>query len=197
MIKINPDTIIFPYYFWVIDHLNDANQYSYLLEMLFKLEYTTCENVPLDLDRIEDAREFIEIYLRESEYPTEHTLPIESGVKCKILMNRIPSVLEVLIAMSVKICNFIGDDIHTPEEWFWLFLENLGIRIPDTEFFMPGVEDCIRLKIDRFLKRAYDENGDGSMFPSDIFHRKKINCRTFPLWDQCFLYISDLYFSDL
>lgn len=187
---------IFKYYQWLLDKIPDARRYSYLLWKLFKKEFTFDEELaPRDVNRIHDVRDFIKTYLNESAVPDED-YSVED-YRGRILLKRRPSVLEAILVMCIKGENFVGSDVYNAGEWFWLCMENLRIRVPDIHIFEPGVEQDIDDKIDIFLRRDYDFDGTGSMFPSDVYCRKNTSCRTLELWYQFQWYLSDVYFVDL
>lgn len=187
--------IIFDYKNWILGFINDVKEYSYLIDILFNTEFIFVDELaPMDINRIQDARDMVKRYLAEAEFPSESNISEASLNKEKVLLKRRPSVLEVLIALCLRAENYIGSDVYNPSDWFWLCLENLDIRVPDKDIFKPGMEDFIRQKLDNFMFRRYDSNGDGSMFPCDIYAEKNIDCRISELWDQFFWYISNTYF---
>ena len=69
------------------------------------------------------------------------------------------SVLEMLIAFSRR-AEF---DTEIPaKEWFWEFLDNLGLKnCNDADIELADVEEIL----DTFIWRTYDANGYGGLFP--------------------------------
>lgn len=93
------------------------------------------------------------------------------------------SVLEMLIAFSRR----TEFQTATPaRDWFWEFIENLGLRYSDDGSEMtPGeIQDIL----DPFIWRTYDYNGRGGMFPLERPHRDQ---RRVEIWYQFCDYLMD------
>lgn len=106
-----------------------------------------------DDNRAEDGLDLRREFVREAMLPNE---PPE-------LSRHIPcSVLEMLIAFARRI-NF-DDDSRTPREWFWVFMENLGLR--DLSDSYPGVSERVYQVMEQFVWRTYSFSGNGGgLFP--------------------------------
>lgn len=70
------------------------------------------------------------------------------------------SILEMMIAFSRRAA---FDTERDPKEWFWEFLNNLGLdEFNDASDATPDEVDDI---LNTFMWRTYAENGEGGMFP--------------------------------
>lgn len=183
--------IIIKYFFWLKDRLSNNDEYSKLLFILFNTPFTWLENVPKDENRKDDALSLRKCFMSEIVFPG---LDYDSEVEAyKILMTKIPSVLEVFIALCERCQDIIGDDIYNATDWFWLIIENLRIRYNDSDFITYGVEEDIHNKLDIFLNRTYDDDGNGSAFPGDFYKNLGISATKVELWYQCQWYLTDAY----
>ena len=88
--------IIFDYKNWILGFINDVKEYSYLIDILFNTEFIFVDGLaPMDVNRIQDARDMVKRYLAEAEFPSENSISEASLNKEKVLLKRRPSVLEV------------------------------------------------------------------------------------------------------
>jgi len=72
------------------------------------------------------------------------------------------SILEMLIAFSRR-TNFDIEE-KSPKEWFWIFLDNLGIA--DLNDARPNIVERIYGTLERFVWRQYNFSGKGGgLFP--------------------------------
>lgn len=70
------------------------------------------------------------------------------------------SVLEMMIAFSRR-ASF--DTELSPREWFWIFLDNLGLaELNDASL---GISRIVSVVMDTFVWRTYSHDGHGGMFP--------------------------------
>lgn len=70
------------------------------------------------------------------------------------------SVLEMLIAFSRR-AEFDTD--LTARQWFWVFMENLGLK--DLNDAHRNITHRVSHILDRFIWRTYSSNGQGGLFP--------------------------------
>lgn len=70
------------------------------------------------------------------------------------------SVLEMLYAFARKASFETG---VSTRDWFWLFLDNLGIA--DLNDASNRISQKVSEVLDRFIWRTYRRNGEGGMFP--------------------------------
>lgn len=143
------------YFEWLYSHFaavrnrNPARSYWKLAKLLYTTEFVW--TVANDDNRVEDGLLLRQDFMSEqgSDGVTDDWL----ALGC--------SMLEMLVALA-KRAAYQSDE---PEiEWVGRFLTNLDIRYPDSKF-TPAVEDRTRGIIERFIYRAYEEDGQGGLFP--------------------------------
>ena len=94
------------------------------------------------------------------------------------------SVLEMLIGLSRR-AEHVSD--FSSREWFWIFLENLGLSdLNDTK---SNITDEVNQVLDIFIWRTYDYNGHGGLFP---LNNPSKDQRKVELWYQFSEYISEI-----
>lgn len=149
-----------------------TNDHSYdgLLSVLYKTEFIFV--VSGDDNRAADGLEL------RSDFLAETNVLIDN-----LWFEAPPSVLEVLIRFA-QVANFETD--IPVAEWFWKFIENLGLnehrRISDAQ--VPEIQEILR----RFLWRTYDHNGNGGLFP---MHEAPRDQRRVEIWYQFCDYVQD------
>lgn len=96
------------------------------------------------------------------------------------------SVLEMLIGFAKRIS--FDTDI-TAREWFWMFMENLGLsELNDATL---GVTQTVDMVLDTFIWRTYDANGQGGLFPMESFKTDQRKIEIFYQWCE-WVYENDL-----
>lgn len=112
-----------------------------------------------------------------------------SNKQIEEFMDRRTSVLEVLIALAIRVDDdYIGDpgEEH-PEEFFLEMLENLGLWAFKGKRYK---EEDVRRIIDRWLDRDFTRKGVGSPFPLHYCERDQ---RDLEIWDQMKAYVNENY----
>lgn len=87
------------------------------------------------------------------------------------------SVLEMLIAFA-KRAEFDTD--FTFREWFWIFLDNLGLS--ELNDAMLGITQTVDIVLDTFIWRTYEANGEGGLFPMQNFKVDQRKVEIFYQW---------------
>lgn len=107
----------------------------------------------------------------------------------QVIFVRDSSVLEVLVALAIRIDNeYLGDgETEHPEIIFWEMLENLGIghmydRILD--------EKIVLYAIKIWMNRSFKSDGKGSIFPLKHTSRDQ---RELEIWTQMQEYLNERY----
>lgn len=95
------------------------------------------------------------------------------------------SVLEMLVALSRRVA---FESSGEPGDWFWKFLENLGLRQFTDDNYRDEVLQDIENIVDRFVQRKYEWNGVGGLFPLDYPHKDQ---REVELWYQMSSYLAE------
>ena len=142
------------YFNWLYDKVASIDvpstpslTYLTLLRELHATEFVWL--VSHDSNRAEDGIEVRKEFIRESYLDED---PAWNSVPC--------SVLEMLIAFSYRAA--FETEISS-RDWFWKFLENLGID--DLSDNVLGVSQLVDEALDEFIWRTYEANGDGGLFP--------------------------------
>lgn len=98
------------------------------------------------------------------------------------LMEKECSLLEMLWALSKSISEQTeSTGPYNQIGWFWHMVGNLKIR--------PSMGDkTLRHRLQQFVGREYDANGDGSIFP---LHNPPENYQNIDIWYQMMLYLGE------
>lgn len=168
------------YLVWLCHLENKGRQYSKLFEFLHNIEFIW--SIERDENRAGDGMELRDNFEIPGDYLNENQL-IED------FMNRPCSVLEMLIALSIRVDDdFIGDPAEPhPEEFFWEMIDNLGLcDFTDKNFNISSVDKRIKM----WLERRFTKYGLGSPFPVLDDRRDQ---RELEIWDQMNSYINEKY----
>lgn len=158
---------------WLIKKINNKkDNYNLLLHELNIIPFEVA--MERDLNRIDDA------------FNIRDTFFYEQGINGNFVVEYI-SVLEVLIALSVRIDNeYVGNpgDPH-PEIIFWDLMHNLNLEKYDNSHFNKRE---IYNNIYIWMHREFDFDGSGSIFPL----RNPLNDqRHEEIWSQMTAYLSE------
>lgn len=174
-----------------------SEYYDWLCEFVFTDEYGgptyyklfACLNdIPftylIDLD---EAREADGLSLRE-RYCYEFGYNMDPNSMNRHFQNRPCSVLEAIIGIAVRMEESILLDSrygNRTDIWFWDMMTSLKINTMDDSVFD---ESYVRNRIQIFLKRKYEFNGEGGLFT--VAHPKR-DMRTVNIWMQMYWYINE------
>ena len=167
------------YFKWMYQLVRPSHgSYKILLCQLHGINFYNL--IDMDADRAEDG-----INLR---YRFGYENGYESAMIASCLDNRPCSVLEMMVALAIKIEEQIMDDPDIGNRtglWFWKMIENLGLKnmhdaVIDTDY----VEEIIS----RFLDRNYQRDGSGGLF---IVHGHG-DLRNVEIWYQMLRYLNDI-----
>jgi len=163
------------YYRWLVDIINMHdldNKYAFLLKRLYITPFTS--KIDRDRNREEDSRNLRDEYFISTEAYTDGEV----------------SVLEVLITIA-KHCSDQSLDSQPTEEWFWEFMDNLDLLIfRDFDYHNRDGNREVDEIIQCFLKRCYEKNGRGGIFPLEEPDR---NQQRVELWYQMSAYLQEKY----
>ncbi len=144
---------------------NERN-YSLLLEALYNKPFTYI--LAMDSNRAEDG-----VSLR----------PYYDPSPC--------SVLEMMIALSIRMERIMEDPDYgdCTSTWLFLMIKNLGLSKMRNDKFNPDIVDNV---LNRFLNRQYEFNGIGGLFsiPPEIVEDEGADFRTMDIWMQANWYMS-------
>lgn len=166
------------YFTWLYEQVADPGiqdktlTYWKVLKMLFTTEFVNL--VPNDDNRIQDGKALRIRFLQQQGIPDADRNWIELGC----------SVLELIVGLSDRL-SFIADG--EPHYWFWILMENLGLREYNDRRRLP------RLRIENMLRdlvwRQYEPSGLGGFFP---LQRTDTDQRQVELWQQLNEYVQEL-----
>lgn len=134
--------------------------------------------VIMDENRLHDGLALRSRYAHETNQDPE--------IVFERLQNSPCSVLEMMIALSLRISDIMydSDDEHDAKFWFWGMISSLQIaEVAHDGDYNPEV---VRIAIHRFLTRKYSNDGTGSLFPNteglNYYNERQI-------WDQAMYYL--------
>ena len=153
------------YFTWLCDKVGYDDRYDGLLRYLFDVEFIWRH--PMDENREKDG-----LYLRDK-------FKKECGVVGNVFMDHPCTILEVMVALSIRIEeDIVGDpDICV----FWRMINNLGL----TETQDPLNWEA---RIDIWLERKFDRDGSGSPFPLE---HPDCNQSRIEIWAQAMRWINE------
>lgn len=167
------------YFIWLksqIEYFDDAGNHDFLLKRLYNKEYYAL--MDRDQNRLDDG-----LALRDEYYnyfSTDDGMVIDTPC----------SVLEFLVALARRM-NYIYArvDEDCTEDMFWLMLENIDLsEMEDEVYFDFGGDVFVDEKIDMVLDRAYDDAGNGNIFP---LKNPRTNQRNVEIWYQMNQYLNE------
>ena len=94
------------------------------------------------------------------------------------------SVLEMLAALSLRVNNIITSEQNS-QFVFWSMMENLGLESQTNEYFS---ESYCEDKINTFLNREYQPNGEGGLV---TLLDPSTDLRNVEIWDQLIWWINE------
>ena len=150
------DRIINEYFEWLYDLIcgkrySQHISYRKLLSHLHSITFTY--SIKHDVNRAEDG---IDLRYRYAMHHGFTDVPECLYGPC--------SVLEMILALAIRCEETIMDDPNVGDrtgQWFWLMIDNLGLRMMTDDVYDPEAVDDI---ISRFLHRKYEPDGTGGLF---------------------------------
>ena len=178
------DELKFDYFDWMYGLVCDTKypkklSYRKLLNFLHNIDFTY--QLAMDSNRFEDGIELRYRFGNENRY--------DCSVIASYLDDSPCSVLEMLIALSIRLEEHIMDDPEIGDrtgQWFWNMITNLGLgSMDDRKFNENRVEDIVT----RFLERQYEPNGQGGLFTLENCH---YDLRKVEIWYQACWYLDSI-----
>lgn len=163
------------YFNWLLKFIDckcyPAECYYHLLNVLFETDFYVFNGIVMDENRIFDGLE-----LRKDFFNNY----ISNNISC--------SILELMISLSMKIENIMcvpgKDDNYS--YWFWQMIGNLHLLSMTNDNIN---YDFIQNRINIFLKRQYEPDGDGGLF----FIGNHIDARKIEIWQQMTIFLNNYY----
>lgn len=167
------------YFDWMYGMVCESPSYRKLLHFLHDTEFSY--RLPMDGNRYEDG-----VNLR---YRFGYEMDHDSSFISDCLDDGPCSVLEMLIALSLRIEEHIMDDPEIGNrlpEWFWSMIENLGLINMTDDLFH---EEIALETINTFLNNEYEPDGDGGLF---FIPNAVRDLRNVEIWYQACWYLNSL-----
>lgn len=167
------------YYSWLVNLItpprksNIVSKNHLVLYILYTHRFYPHPDVPMDQNRTYDGLELRQRFIQETG---QYRFKFKSD-DC--------SVLELLIALSIRMEETVGNEVQNiASRWFWEMITNLGIAgAQDSEF--------INHMLNILINREYNYDGtDGGLFHISDPRR---DLRETELWYQAMWYITKLY----
>lgn len=165
------------YHDWMLDkmqaNLPEHRNHSLLLSQLDNTSFVVVN--PYDENRELDAHFLRQQFLREE------------NIDERCIWGERASVLEVLVAMSIRIETEITGEVDNDhlERWFWVILENLGLNMYDDDRYDRAKINGI---LDIWMSRKYKKDGKNGAFP---LRKTSLDQREIDLWYQMQLYLTE------
>lgn len=157
-----------------------SEKYVLLLQRLYSMEFYSL--VPNDDNRGVDGTKVRDLFCDE-EGPQGLSLCPDGPC----------TVLEMLIGLSLRLEFETAQSEYekTPDEWFWILIDNLGLTQFENQLFFDGaLFDDVSDIVNIFLERQYTSTGDGGLFP---LRKAKKDQREVEIWYQMSAYILENY----
>lgn len=173
------------YFDWMYQLVSNDERYSShlsyrkLLYLLHDTEFTY--SIEMDGNRYEDG-----VDLR---YRFGYKHGVSSAEIADCLDNRPCSVLEMMIALSIRLEEHIMDDPDIGDrtgQWFWDMIVNLGLGSMDDSKFRK--DEALEI-VQRFLDREYERNGKGGLF---TVNHCRYDLRDIEIWYQACWYLNEV-----
>ena len=185
----------------ISDHDHDAEkEYTKLCTLLFNTPYVVLN--PMDANRVSDVTVLRDSWLnsiriKDEQLRLEYAKDIEATGT---------SILEVLIALVLKINNQVLADPDRPElpaNLFWNLIDNIvaygsfgskytkASEVLTDDIWCDFASDTMIACLNRINTRTYHPDGVGGLFP---LRNPKINQRKEELWTCCMACINENYY---
>lgn len=177
------DNIVNEYFKWMCRLVRNRNYPARIYQRLLNYLFSCNFNYILEMDgnRAGDGIELRYQFGREKNYP--------DPVIANYLDDRECSVLEMLVALSIRLEKHIMDDPEVGDRtgrWFWGMIENLGLTSMNDSRFDEGWVETV---VERFLNRDYKRNGEGGLFTVE---NCRYDLRNVEIWYQACWYLDSV-----
>lgn len=177
--KTNAKQIEKEYFSWLLKFIAPCRRYTKVLRKLYDTDFTY--SIKLDENRSHDGRDLRARFIYE-KYPNDEYL-------LRDIDNRKCSILEMMIALSIRIEDFIMSDDkygNRTSEWFHSMLRSLGLNKSNNDNYdREYVETIIYV----FSNRHYKANGEGGLF---TVHNHRLDMRNIEIWYQMTNYLNEI-----
>lgn len=160
-----------------------ASNYHFLCSYLFDKNFVWMPDFPLDSDRKEDG------YALRGEFISTLDNPDDCQEFFMFCQGKECSVLEMLVALCIRICNEVYSDPKDAIVWlFWSMISNLGIAwADDRDWDVNVVDGCVESWL-------YRKNEPGKPSINIFQFNPEIHkfCGNMTIWDQANLFMRDV-----
>lgn len=178
------DEVINEYFDWMYTLVSDGqhtkrHSYRKLFSLLHNIDFTYI--IEMDGNRADDG-----INLR---YRFGNEFGYDDYLIASYLDDRPCSVLEMMVALAKRCEESIMDDPSIGDRtgiWFWEMIKNLGL---ESMFDSRFDRDYVRQRVDIFLNRDYERDGNGGLFT--VKHSKR-DLRSVEIWYQLCWYLDEI-----
>ena len=165
------------YHDWMLDkieaNLPEHRKYKSLLSQM--------DDLPFIVVDIRDENRALDGKILRLEFLEDE------GLDESYLWREEPTILEVLVALSIRIEREITGEVGNDhlDRWFWIMISNLGLDKFDDEAYDKKKVTKI---LDNFVNRKYERNGKFCLFP---LKKTDIDEKGIDLWYQMQLYLAE------
>jgi len=129
---------------------NPNSTFWELAKQLYEMPFTWI--IEDDGNRAERGKELRQDFIRECEIQDIEVNWLQ--IDC--------SVLEMLASLA---CRASFESWGEPGDWFWKFLENLGLNHYNDRIYSKAIMEEVDAVVRRWLDREYEKDGVGGLFP--------------------------------
>lgn len=129
---------------------NAAKSFWELTKQLYETPFSWI--IPDDGNRAERGKELRQAFIRECDVQDIEVNWLQ--IDC--------SVLEMLAGLA---CRASFETWGEPGDWFWKFLENLGLNGYNDSVYSEAIMQEVDAVLRRWLDREYEKDGAGGLFP--------------------------------
>lgn len=179
------DNINNEYFKWLVFNVMGSNNHTYckLCKDLYDTQFKWL--IPNDINRSFDGEKLREKFCIYMDYNFSD-----------LSMSEEANLLEVFYGLALRcewniLDNYNNFDVRY---WFNKFLINLELNLfTDNDYYFYGGKDKIDVILNRFMKRTYNKNGKGGLFPLRFCNE---NQRKVEIWYQMNSYLLENYYNE-
>jgi hypothetical protein len=177
--NINAKQIEKEYFSWLLSFISPCRRYTKVLRKLFDTEFVY--SIKLDENRSHDGRDLRFRFIDEKHQSATHLIRYIDNRKC--------SILEMMIALSIRIEDFIMSDDkygNRTSEWFHSMFKSLGLNESNNDNYD---REYVETVIYVFLNRHYKSSGEGGLF---TVRNHRLDMRNIEIWYQMTNYLNEI-----
>jgi hypothetical protein len=137
-------------YIGAVSNRNPRSSFWQLAKQLYETPFTWI--ISDDGNRAERGKELRKEFIRDCDVEDIEINWLQ--IEC--------SVLEMMVSLA---CRASFESWGEPGDWFWKFLENLGLNGYNDNVYSKAIMQEVDAVIRRWLDREYEKDGVGGLFP--------------------------------